>query len=117
MNIMKKKSRKIILGSLLVICLLMMAPTISAIQSKNIINNDIEKLDIPDRFPLLYIYFCIVLSFKMTRIEFWYYLSGWDGNHGQPEWLFAFDRANMLLQRFILWIEFRYLFGKIVDWW
>jgi len=114
-------NKKILIGSMLVLTLLLLMPTIPAIQ-QNIVKDDIKEkndiliaknssydieklLETPKDFPLLYLFVVGVLQFQMARVDFLmkYAVDFFNREIKHPLLLL---RAYMILEAYDMWWNF-----------
>jgi hypothetical protein len=114
---MKGKKTKIITASLLVVAMLVTLPTIAAIQNNNSIQKP-ETQKLPPHFPLLYLFYIIVLKIQISRDNFWFLLSGTSGHWGDsPRFPFAYERMLYFDRLIEIWEWNWHDFGVRAGWW
>jgi hypothetical protein len=106
-----KKSRKIIIGSLLTICMLVILPSVSVAQNKTslTINSAEQNIDeigdtkLPKLFPLLYIFVVGRYQLFILRSYFWLALSNYSPYDYDLEPNFALLRSAWFYYRAYAW--------------
>ncbi len=126
-------NKKILIGSIIAVVVLVMMPSIPAIQQKIIeertYNNLVEQLNLKDvreikgleriKHPFLFLIYYVILVSRLTRG--WIYLgisSDWDGYWPGPEIKhpLLFIRSLMLLFSVDYWIIFWSIISHIMKW-
>jgi len=102
------------------ICMMLILPSISALQAESKIVEKPEDQKLPKHFPLLYLFVWSVAYFRLTRGLAWSLLAinghDWNGPT-YNENSFAFKRAMFLLERADNWAKLWERFGERVSWW
>jgi len=131
-------NKKILIGSLLVLTLLLLMPSIPAIQQKTIedaIQYSIEKqLTITEikgilkeeqlpKHPILFLIVWIIASFRVSRALFlydksaeWIYEGGWHGPYLEIKHPLLFLRFLMLIFTIEIWFGFWEGISYLLDW-
>ncbi len=129
------KNKKIIIGSMLVLTMLLLMPSIPAIQQKIIedraYNDLIEQLDIKDirkikgleriKHPFLYFMVNIIIGFRVLRAFVLFLISTeydpiWRWPGPQIKYPLLWDRMIMLMATVELWVVFWAYVSCIMGW-
>jgi len=128
-------NKKILIGRMLVLTLLILMPTIPAIQQNTLkdgvkdraYNDLVEQLNLKDireikelgriRHPFLYLIVCAILVSRLERGWFYYETSiDWDSHYQDVIHPLLYFRGMMLMFSAVYWGEFWTIISNIMRW-